>query len=131
MSDRQELAAQGRVDLLEITDTLRRTGYEIEPAPATVPPAASLVARRDRADRAILVAIDASGRFRLELTWQVGEWPSAALLGDVSVRVVDSVTRTVTAAGTAPTTARLLAVIAGIDDLAPWTRREDETDSDS
>jgi hypothetical protein len=131
MSDRADRPAPGGIDLPAVADALRRLGYDIEPAAATDPPAASLVARRDGADRVILVAIDASGRFRIELTWRVGEWPSALFVGDVPVRVVDSVTRAVTAAGTAPTTARLLSVIAGIEALAPWARRDDEFTSNS
>jgi hypothetical protein len=131
MSDRANRPAPGGIDLPAVADALRRFGYDIEPASASDPPAASLVARRDGADRVILVAIDASGRFRIELTWRVGEWPSAQLVGAVPVRVVDSVTRAVTAAGTAPTTAQLLTVVASIDALAPWARRDDEAASNS
>jgi hypothetical protein len=123
MSDWETRVAPGGLDLGEVADALRGLGYDIEPASPNAKPAASLVARRERGERAVLVAIDASGRFRVELTWRVGEWPSETVIGDVALRIVDSVTRAINASGQATTTAQVSSIIAGIDEFAPWTRR--------
>jgi hypothetical protein len=120
MSGAELVAGQGGLDLREVADTLRHLGYDIEPAQPTDPPGTSLVARHDRGERAVLMAIDASGRFRVEWTWLVGEWPSESAIGAAPVRVVDSVTRAVNASGQVTTTAEALSLIAGLAAHAPW-----------
>ena len=124
MSDQQSFAASGDLDLREIADALRGFGYDIEPASPGEPPATSLVARRERGERAVLLAIDASGRLRGEVTWRVGEWPSETVIGDTALRIIESVTRSVTAFGQAHTTAELLSLVVGIDEFAPWAQQD-------
>ena len=55
---------------------LRGLGYDVEPPQTGDPRARGIVARRDLGDRAVLLAIDAGGRFRVEITWVVEERPA-------------------------------------------------------
>jgi hypothetical protein len=71
-------------------------------------------------DRAVVLAIDASGRFRAAITWVVGEWPSQDVIAGVPVRVVDAVSRTVTITGQTESLDQIVAVVAGLDGNAPW-----------
>ena len=105
-------------NLLAVANTLRNLGYDIEPSRAS--PIRSIIARRDLEDRAVLLAVDASGRFRAAITWVVGEWPSRDEVAGVSVRVVDAVSRAVTVTGEVETPARMLEVVAELSQLAPW-----------
>lgn len=107
-------------DLLAIADSLRDLGYDIEPTQSVEGPIRDLVARRDLGDRAEMLAIDASGRFRAALTWVVGEWPSRDEIAGVPVRVVDAVSRTVTVTGQVETLDRVLPVLARLGGNAPW-----------
>ena len=107
-------------DLLAIADTLRDRGYDIVSSPADGDPIRDFVARRDLADRAVVLAIDASGRFRAAITWVVGEWPSQDTIAGVAVRVVDAVSRTVTITGQTESLDQILPMVAGLDANAPW-----------
>ena len=73
-----------------LEDKLREFGYDIEPTQHGAPPT-TIVARRDSEDRAVVIAIDAGGRFRAAITWVVGEWPSRDEIAGVPVRAVDTV----------------------------------------
>ena len=106
--------------LMAVADGLRDMGYDIERSPVGGEPIRDLVARRNVGDRAVMLAIDASGRFRAALTWVVGEWPSRDEIGEVPVRVVDAVARTVTVTGQVGTLDRMLSVAAALDRNAPW-----------
>ena len=105
--------------LMAVADGLRDMGYDIEPSPVSGEPIRDIVARRDMGDRAVMLAIDASGRFRAALTWVVGEWPSRDEIGGVPVRVVDAVSRTVTITGHVETLDRMLPVVTALDRNAP------------
>ena len=107
-------------DLLAIADTLRDRGYDIVPSPTDEGPIRDIVARRDLEDRAVVLGIDASGRFRAAITWVVGEWPSQDVIAGVSVRVVDAVSRTVTITGQTESLAQVLPVVAELGGNAPW-----------
>jgi hypothetical protein len=106
----------------ELADTLRRLGYDIEPsAPGQ---SGGIVARLDRGERVVVLAIDASGRFRAEITWIVGEWPSWDEIAGVRLRVVDSVSRRITVTGQATGQAQMRAFLAAMDSLLPWTAED-------
>ncbi len=95
----------------ELADALRGRGYDIVPPQPGHPAETELIARRAMGDRVIEVTADAGGRFRLEVTRRVGEWPSEIEAAGVPVRVIDGVTRTVSATGTASNPARIADVI--------------------
>lgn len=107
-------------ELARLADTLRTFGYDIEPEDLAQPAGRNLVARRDLGDRSILVVVDASGRFRAQLTWSVGEWPSSQVLGGMTARVVDSVTRAVEITAALASPAQAAAVVADLGTIAPW-----------
>jgi hypothetical protein len=95
----------------ELAEALRGRGYDIVPARPGHPAESEVIARREMGDRVIEVTADAGGRFRLELARRVGEWPSQIEVAGVPVRVIDGVTRTVSATGTAPDPARIADVV--------------------
>lgn len=107
-------------DLLAVADSLRELGYDIEPSSVGEGPIRDIVARRDQGDRAIMLAVDASGRFRAALTWVVGEWPSRDQIAGVPVRVVDAVSRAVTVTGEAESLAHVLPLVARLGENASW-----------
>jgi hypothetical protein len=99
---------------------LREIGYDIASPQTGAPPGRSIVARRDLGDRAVVLAIDAGGRFRAEISWIVGEWPSQDEVAGVAVRVVDSVSRAVTVTGQLSEPEQVFEVVAGLGTIAPW-----------
>src|SRR3954452_311578 len=99
---------------------MRENGYDIASPQSGAPPGGSIVARRDLGDRAVVLAIDAGGRFRGEVTWVVGEWPSQDEIAGVAVRVVDSVSRAVTVTGQLSEPEQVVEVAAGLGTIAPW-----------
>ena len=101
-------------------DRLRKIGYDIASSPSGAPPGDSIVARRDLGDRAVVLAIDAGGRFRAEITWVVGEWPSRDEVAGVPVRVVDAVSRTVTVTGQMSGPDQVVAVVRGLGTIVSW-----------
>ena len=106
--------------LVAVADALRDMGYDIEPSWHRGEPIRDIVARRDLGDRAVMLALDASGRFRAALTWVVGEWPSRDEVGGIPVRVVDAVSRTVTVTGQVETLDRMLPLVSALDGNASW-----------
>lgn len=103
-----------------LADNLRDLGYDIEPAQPGEPPGSSLVARRDLGERSIVVALDTGGRFRIDLTWVIGEWPSQGDLSGVPLRVVETVTRSTNLAGQVAQPEQLLAVLAALGEIVDW-----------
>ena len=67
-----------------------------------------------------MLAIDAGGRFRAEITWVVGEWPSQDEIAGVPVRVVDAVSRAVTVTGQMAEPDQVVAVVTGLATIASW-----------
>ena len=103
-----------------IADRLREIGYDIVSSQSSAPPGGSIVARRDLGDRAVVLAIDAGGRFRAEITWIVGEWPSRDEVAGVPVRVVDAVSRTVTVTGQMSGPDQVVAVVRDLGTIVSW-----------
>ena len=67
-----------------------------------------------------MLAIDAGGRFRAEITWVVGEWPSQDEISGVTVRVVDAVSRAVTVTGQLPGPEHVIEVVTGLGTITSW-----------
>jgi hypothetical protein len=99
---------------------LREIGYDVASPQSGAPPGGSIVARRDLGDRAVVLAIDAGGRFRAEITWIVGEWPSRDEVAGVPVQVVDAVSRSVTVTGQMTGPEQVVEVLSGLGTIAPW-----------
>jgi hypothetical protein len=103
-----------------IADRLREIGYDIASSQSSGPPGGTVVARRDLGDRAVVLALDAGGRFRAEITWLVGEWPSRDEIAGAPVQVVDAVSRTVTVTGQMTAPEQVVAVVSGLGTIASW-----------
>src|SRR5918995_103232 len=103
-----------------IADRLREIGYDIASSQSSASPGGSIVARRDLGDRAVVLAIDAGGRFRAEITWVVGEWPSQDEIAGVTVNVVDAVSRAVTVTGQVSEPEQVVEVVTGLGTIASW-----------
>ena len=67
-----------------------------------------------------MLAIDAGGRFRAEISWIVGEWPSQDEIAGVAVRVVDAVSRAVTVTGQLSGPEQVFEVVTGLGTIASW-----------
>ena len=113
-------AKHWRDSLPAIADRLREIGYDIASPQSGAPPGRSIVARRDLGDRAVVLAIDSGGRFRAEITWVVGEWPSQDEIAGVSIQVVDAVSRATTVTGQMAEPDQVAVVVAGLGTIAPW-----------
>lgn len=106
-------------DLLTLAERLRDLGYDTEPSESDGR-IRDIVCRRDLGDRAVVVAVDASGRFRAAITWVVGEWPSRDEIEGIPVRVVDAVSRAVTVTGQVASLEQIVPLVAGLDANGPW-----------
>jgi hypothetical protein len=120
MSDRSRGEERWREALPAIRDRLREIGYDIASPQSGAPPGGSIVVRRDLGDRAVVLAIDAGGRFRAEITWLVGEWPSQDQIASLPVKVVDAVSRTVTITGQLAGPEQVVEVLGGLGTIASW-----------
>jgi hypothetical protein len=109
-----------REALPAMADRLREIGYDIASSQSGAPPGGSIVARRDLGDRAVVLAIDVGGRFRAEISWVVGEWPSRDEIAGVPVQVIDAVWRTVTVTGQMAGPDQVVAVVSGLGSIASW-----------
>ena len=103
-----------------IADSLRAIGYDIASSQSRSPPGGSIVARRDLGDRAVVLVVNAGGRFRAEITWIVGEWPSQDEIAGVVVQVVDAVSRAVMVSGQLSAPEQVVEVATSLEALAPW-----------
>ena len=108
------------LDLAELADSLRGMGYDIEPETPGRPVGSATIARRDLGERAVLLAIDQTGRFRADLTWLVGEWPAQVTLGEITLWSVDRVTREVTLTGQVASAEQAMAVVRALGAIEPW-----------
>jgi hypothetical protein len=120
MSERSRDEDRWRDALPAIRDKLQEIGYDIASSQFGASPVGSIVARRDLGDRTVLLAIDAGGRFRAEITWVVGEWPSQDEIAGVPVQVVDAVSRAVTVTGQIAGPEQVVAVVTGLGTIASW-----------
>ena len=120
MNDRSRGAERWRSALPAIADRLREIGYDIASPQSGAPLGGSIVARRDLGDRVVVLAIDAGGRFRAEITWVVGEWPSQDQIAGVPVQVVDAVSRAVTVTGELAGPEQVIEVVTSLGTIASW-----------
>jgi hypothetical protein len=131
MSDREVANGSDSVmgwDRDAVAETLRSSGYDVDPARPGDPPGGSISARRDLGDRVILFSVDGGGRFRIEITWLVGEWPSRQELAGIPLRIVDSVTRAVNVSGHVERAEQLAGLIAGLGEIVSWAGVDDGND---
>jgi len=112
-----------RLDVRAVADSLRRLGYDIEPAQATAGRDVALVARRDLGERGILFVLDASGRFRFELTSLVRESARRDVVAGVTVRVVETASRAVNMVGEVVDEPQAVALIVALGDFESATSR--------
>src|SRR5215208_4163696 len=103
-----------------IADGLQKIGYDVVSPQSGAPPGGSIVARRDLGDRAVVLVVDAGGRYRAEITWVVGEWPSLDEIAGVPVHVVDAVSRAVTITGQMAEPDQVVALVSGLGTIASW-----------
>ena len=120
MSDLSRSREPWHEALPAIRDRLQEIGYDIASPQSGAPPRGSIVARRDLGDRVIVLAIDAGGRFRAEITWVVGEWPSQDQIAGVPVHVVDAVSRAVTVTGELAGPEQVIEVVTSLGTIASW-----------
>jgi hypothetical protein len=107
--------------------TLRRFGYDIEPARSGHAAGESIIARRDLGNRVILIAIDAGGRFRVEITQVIAERAAADTIAEVApVRVVETITRTLMIAGTIADRERMADIIVALEGYLAGPTEADE-----
>ncbi len=107
-----------RLSLAAVAENLSRIGYDIEPEQPGDPPHSSLVARRDLGDRAVLIAIDAGGRFRIDISSIAEEWSQSLSVAGTPVRAVETVRRSLTLTGQIgdqDEASRLLAALSNLD----------------
>ena len=120
MSDLSRSREPWREALPAIRDRLQEIGYDIASPQSGAPLGGSIVARRDLGDRVVVLAIDAGGRFRAEITWVVGEWPSQDQIAGVPVHVVDAVSRAVTVTGELAGPEQVIEVVTSLGTIASW-----------
>ena len=86
----------------DLAAALQAAGFDVDRSVADLSGGGgSLTARRERADRTILVAVDAGGRIRLDVTERLTAASSTAetLIGGVAFRQTDETVRTRTLTG--------------------------------
>jgi hypothetical protein len=120
MSDLSRSREPWHEALPALRDRLQEIGYDIASPQSGAPLGGSIVARRDLGDRVVVLAIDAGGRFRAEITWVVGEWPSQDQIAGVPVQVVDAVSRAVTVTGELAGPEQVIEVVTSLGTIASW-----------
>lgn len=103
-------------DPLAANDALAALGFDVDLRDAWA--TGNLQARRDRGERATLVALDAAGRLRVEVTTTLAETASDADAAGIALRIVAVAQRVVTATGTLPVLSALAAAIAAAEAAA-------------
>jgi hypothetical protein len=102
----------------QLAASLRQLGYDLEATAAADD--GSLIARRDLGDRVIVLALDRSGRFRIEITRTVEEQSAPGEIAGVPVRVVGTITRTVTITGQVADPSHIIAVVSAVEAILGW-----------
>lgn len=115
------------MNLTELSEFLRERGYDVDPHGPGDPPGRDLTARWDQGDRAIVLSADASGRFRVEITWLVGEWRSRQEIAGVPVRTIDGVTRSLSITGAVERPGQLAEIVDGLAAIVPWRNGDTKT----
>jgi hypothetical protein len=99
----------------DLAAALEAAGFDVDRSRAALADGGgSLLARRERADRAILVVVDAGGRLRIDLTTRIGDASGQASLGGLSLRETEETTRTRTLTGRLSDPADLERVLADL-----------------
>ena len=88
--------------------------------------AGSLVARRDRAERSQVIAVDSGGRFRATVTVVLDEAVRTEHVAGVPTRVVTETVRSVTLTGLLSEAGQLASLVSEIEALAPARVRGDD-----
>lgn len=107
-----------RLSLAAVEEILARIGYDIEPEQPGDPPHSTVVARHDLGDRAVVVTIDAGGRFRIDITSIAEEWSQSLSIAGVPVRAVETARRSLNLTGQISSqdeASRLVAALSNLD----------------
>jgi hypothetical protein len=102
----------------QLVTSLRQLRFDLEATDAGAE--GSLIARRDLGERVIVLALDRSGRFRIEITRTVGEQSAQGEIAGVAVHVVGTITRTATITGQAADPSAILAVVSAVETMLGW-----------
>ncbi len=108
--------------------TLRDRGYDVDAADARLGGGGSIAARRERSDRAVLVVVDAGGRFKAEITAVVADRSRRVAAAGLELRVVETEQTVTTVTTTLPDSAAVAPLLDEIDRrvgapggiLGPW-----------
>jgi hypothetical protein len=100
----------------EVRQQLQARGYDIDPTDHRYGDH-SISARRERGGSAQLFAIDSGGRFRAELTIEVGESRRTSSIGPVPVVIVAQTRRLLTVTGSLQYWNHLPSVLSQLDTL--------------
>jgi hypothetical protein len=106
-----------RLSLPAVEDILGRIGYDIETEQPGEPPHSTVVARRDLGDRAVVVTIDAGGRFRINVTSVAEEWSQLLSIAGVPVRAVETARRSLNLTGQISSQDEASRLVAELSDL--------------
>jgi hypothetical protein len=103
-----------------LTETFEKAGFDVDRDDEDrIGGGGSLTARRERAGRTILVAVDAAGRLRITVTERRGETAGAARLGGLDLREIEETIRTRTLTGRLAGAADLDGVLTDLDRPVP------------
>ena len=108
-----------------LPEMLRRFGYDIEAPREGETAGRSIVARRDRGDRVIVLAVDAAGRFRVDIAQVLAERAAQDAIAGAPVRLVETVTRALTIAGTITAWEQMAEFLEELEGFAAEARRPD------
>lgn len=100
----------------QIRDLLQARGYDVNRADQRFGPD-SVSGRRERAGHVQQFVIDRGGRFRAEVTVELGESRRTSSIGPVPVVVVTQNQRTLTVTGNLPHLGHLVTILNQIDTL--------------
>ncbi len=102
--------------------TLRQRGYDVDAAGARLGGGSgsgsgggSIAARRERSDRAVLVVVDAGGRFKAEITAVVADRARRVDAAGLELRVVETEQTVTTVTATLPDSAAVAPLLDEID----------------
>jgi len=101
----------------QVAEILRRRGYDVDETDARLGGGGSIAARRERSDRAQLVVVDATGRFKAEITAIESETSRRVEVAGVEARVVELEQRVTAVTAMLPDGAALAPLLDALDRL--------------
>lgn len=104
-------------DPVAIAAALRDRGYDVDDRAAHLGAGGSLAARRDRSERAVLVVVDAGGRFKAEATTIGSDASHLVEIGGVGAHLVETVQTVTTLTAVLPGAAALASLLDAVDRL--------------